>query len=232
MEIYYKQQLTNSSNMIKNKIFQTEHYKKIEKNIKKYINSQIDFLSERTVTSPRAVGDAIQSLLEDGFRKIVGSDIVDYSSDFARRAMADLAFTDKDGNYYVVDVKTHRLDTHFNMPNLTSVQRLSRFYEDDKNHFVILSVAYMTEGTRIKVKNVHFVPIEFLDWECLTLGALGWGQIQIANSNHIIINEHEGRKKWMIRMCDTLFSFYEKEIGKIGNRIEYFKKVKAKWLAK
>ena len=54
--------------------------------------------------------------------------------------MADLAFTDKDDCYYIADVKTHRLDTTFNMPNLISVERLSRFYEDDKNYFVILKV--------------------------------------------------------------------------------------------
>jgi hypothetical protein len=218
--------------MSENRIFQTDRYKEIEGQIKGYINSQAAFLTTRTISSPRAVGDALQSLLEDGFKRIMGADIVEYSSDFARRAMADLAFTDKDGNYYVVDIKTHRLDTHFNMPNLTSVERLSRFYEDDKNHFVILSVAYAAEGLNVKVETVHFVPIEFLDWDCLTLGALGWGQIQIANSNHVTINERGSRKKWMLQMCDTLFTFYEKEIGKIGHRIEYFKKVKALWLSK
>jgi len=97
--------------------------------------------------------------------------------------MADLAFNDREGNYYVIDVKTHRLDTKFNMPNLTSVQRLARFYEDDKNYFVILAVAYSVVELQIKVERVHFVPIEFLSWDCLTIGALGWGQIQIANSN-------------------------------------------------
>lgn len=64
------------------------------------------------------------------------------------------------------------------------------------------------------------------------MGALGWGQIQIANSNHILINERGSRKKWMLDLCDTLFVFYEKEIGKSGRRIEYFQKVKAKWLDK
>ena len=218
--------------MNKNKIFQTNRFKEIERSIKEYINAQSDFLSEHTISSPRAVGDAIQSILERGFKDILGETIADYSSDFARRAMADLAFTDKEGNYYVVDIKTHRLDTHFNMPNLTSVERLSRFYEDDKNHFVILSLAYTVEKTKVKIKKVHFIPIEFLDWDCLTLGALGWGQIQIANSNKILLNERASRKKWMIEMCNRLFSFYDKEIIKIGNRIKYFKKVKKRRLAK
>jgi len=69
--------------------------------------------------------------------------------------MADLAFEDSAGNYCVVDVKTHRLDTHFNMPNLTSVERLTRFYEDDKNYFVVLSVAYEVTGTKVNVNSSH-----------------------------------------------------------------------------
>jgi hypothetical protein len=66
-----------------------------------------------------------------------------------------------------VDVKTHREDTKFNMPNLTSVERLARFYEDDSNYFVLLLIRYGIEHTTIQVKHVDFVPIEFLDWDCL-----------------------------------------------------------------
>lgn len=147
--------------------------------------------------------------------------------------MADLAFTDKNDLYYVVDVKTHRLETKFNMPNLTSVERLSRFYEDDKNHFIVLMVAYnILSGTRIKVERVSFVPIDFLSWDCLTIGALGWGQIQIANANQIIVNPGYSRKKWMLELCDVLFEFYPREVEKVKSRIEYFKKVKSRWKEK
>src|SRR3990167_5589491 len=201
--------------MNNNKIFQTNRFKKIERSIKNYINTQADFLSEHTISSPRAVGDAMQSILERGFKDILGETLADYSSDFARRAMADLAFTDKEGNYYVVDVKTHRLDTHFNMPNLTSEERLSRFYEDDKNYFVILKINYAIEGTGVKIKKATFVPIEFLSWDCLTLGALGWGQIQIANANTVHIIPKNSRKQWMLELCDNMLEFYPREIGKI-----------------
>ena len=161
------------------------------------------------------------------------SDVIqEYSASFARRAMADLAFTDKDGFYNVIDIKTHRLDTKFNMPNLTSVERLARFYEDDKNKFVILSIAYNVKNLKLKVEDVHFVPIEYLSWVCLTLGALGWGQIQIANSNNIIVNPEYSRKKWMLELCNELFAFYPHEIEKIAKRIEYFKKIQEKWLNK
>ena len=86
--------------------------------------------------------------------------------------MADLAFTDKEGFYSVVDVKTHRADTKFNMPNLTSVERLARFYESDQNIFALIMVKYAVEDTNVTVDEVIYSPIEFVDWNCLTVGAL------------------------------------------------------------
>ena len=205
---------------------------RIEADTRDFLNAQEDFLSAATINSPRAVGDALQSLLEKNFAQLPGDACAEYSSNFARRAMADLAFRDADGLYYVVDVKTHRTDTKFNMPNLTSVERLARFYEDDANCFVLLLISYHSENDRIIVTDVKFAPIEFLAWECLTIGALGWGQIQIANSNNVKINDNYSRKRWMLELCDVLLQFYPKEITKIGLRIEHFEKVKEFWTNK
>lgn len=216
--------------MIKSDLFFTKKYKVVQERIKDFLNLQKDFLSPRTIESPRAVGDAVQSLLADNLETLLEGYGVNYSVSFARRAMADLAFYDTDNFYYVVDVKTHRLDTVFNMPNLTSVERLARFYEDDKNYFVVLELAYSVTNTKLKVEHVHFVPIEFFNWDCLTIGALGWGQLQIANSNRINILPKNSRRDWMIQLCDRLLEFYPREIGKINERIERFKKVKTYWL--
>jgi hypothetical protein len=213
----------------KSQIFSTVKYKRIEKAIVSLLNSQPNFLSARTSSSTRAVGDAIQTILSEQFQSLLGALVSEYSAEFARRAMADLAFTDKDGFYYVVDVKTHRLETHFNMPNLTSVERLARFYEDDKNYSVVLVVKYAIEAAKAKVRRVHSIPVEFLAWDCLTIGALGWGQIQIANANIINVTEGYSRKKWMLELCDVMLEFYPKEIGKIQGRVDYFKRVRQRW---
>lgn len=213
----------------KSRIFYTETYRRLENKIEAFLNSQDDFLSSRTINSPRAVGDAIENIIAENFGTILGNLTKEYSSQFARRAMADIAFTDKDDFYYVIDVKTHRLDTRFNMPNLTSVERLSRFYEDDKNYFCVLKVNYRAENLKAIIEKVAFVPIEFISWDCLTLGALGWGQIQIANANTVTLIPKNRRKNWMIEMCDNLLNFYPKEILKINERIDHFKKVKRYW---
>ncbi|MFH1095993.1 MAG: hypothetical protein V1749_00600 [Candidatus Desantisbacteria bacterium] len=118
------------------------------------------------------------------------------------------------------------------MPNLTSVERLARFYEEDVNYFIVLNVAYNIDETKIKVEKVNFIPIEFLSWECLTIGALGWGQIQIANSNNIIVDSCYSRKKWMLEFCDIMLEFYPKEVVKISERTERFRQIKSLWAKK
>jgi len=140
-----------------------------------------------------------------------------------------LRFTDRDGFYYVVDVKTHRLGTHFNMPNLTSVERLTRYYEDDKNYFVILLVTYDADVNTITARDAHFIPIGFLAWDCLTVGAWGWGQIQIANASCIRVDERPSRKRWMLELCDAMLEFYPKEVRKIHERLDYFALVRQQW---
>lgn len=215
---------------MKSTLFSNGKYKEVGNKIRDFLNQQQDFLSGNTVNSTRATGDAIQEILAEHFQSLIGDEICsNYSSDFSRKAMADLAFEDADGCYHVVDVKTHRLDTRFNMPNLTSVERLTRFYEDDRNYFVILMIAYNVSGLSAVIEDVKFIPIEFLGWDCLTIGALGWGQIQIANSNRVTVNPKYSRKQWMLELCDTLLEFYPKEIAKIDSRIEHFKKVRARW---
>jgi hypothetical protein len=214
-------------------IFRDGSYKRIESKVKNLIGKEKTFLSPSTVGSTRAIGDAIQNIITRRFQDIAEDCCKKYSADFARRAMADLAFEDNEGKYYLVDVKTHNVDTQFNMPNLTSVHRLATLYSNneyiEKDFFCLLIVQYKTDDLDVKVRAVHFVPIENLDWNCLTIGALGWGQIQIANSRNIVINRGLKRKTWMLQLCDELEQFYPKEIVKIRERIEFFKGIRRYW---
>lgn len=217
---------------MKSSFYYQGHHRRVATKIKDYINSLDSFLSPQTAGSPRAVGDALESCVAEEFETLLGDWCSEYSSEFARRAMADMAFTDTEGIYTVIDIKTHREGTRFNMPNLTSVERLSRLYESDTNVFALIMIRYSIHGTELEVSDVLFSPIEFLDWECLTVGALGWGQIQIANSNNIRILEQYSRRKWMLQLCDVMLDFYPREISKIGERLERFEEVRTLWAAK
>jgi hypothetical protein len=214
---------------MKSELFVPETRKIIEQRVVALLNGS-QLMNYNTVNSPRAVGDAVQGFLEKNIAKCLPQKLVTkINTSFARRSMADLAFEDTDGNYYVVDIKTHNLNTNFNMPNLTSVERLARFYGDNKNYFTLLLVSYKAAEDNLTFEDCIFVPIEYLDWSCLTLGALGWGQIQIANSNIINVNIKNTRKKWMLEFCDALDLFYPNEIAKITQRIDYFRNIREYW---
>lgn len=211
-------------------IFNQQNLQTVEGNLKDLLNGCKDFDNARIISSPRAVGDTVQEILGEKMDSCFpNGTIKEFNGSFARRAMADVAFTDSANNYFVIDIKTHNKNTDFNMPNLTSVERLSRFYEDDNNFFVIVLAEYQSNGSGIVFDSVRLFPIEHLKWDCLTIGALGWGQIQIANARIVHIDRNQTRKTWMIHLCDVLDIFYPKEINKIRNRIDHFSKIRAFW---
>lgn len=189
-------------------------------------------VSKRSLNSPRAIGDAVQLFLSEqgGLKRCIPQNMLkSFETDFERRSMEDMAFTDINNQYYAVDCKTHNLQTVFNMPNLISVKRLANFYKNDTNTFCILIVAYDIENERINYKECYFKPIEAFAWNCLTIGALGWGQIQIANANILKFNHEPNRKEWMLQLCSNLELFYDEEITKIGERKIWFNEIKEYW---
>lgn len=191
-------------------------------------------VSVNSMSSPRSIGDAVQEFLaQRGLAEALAEiGISHIDSDFSRRSMEDIAFEDNSGNYYAVDVKTHNLSTQFNMPNLISVRRLANFYRNDSNTFCILIVSYEVVDNKLEYRECNFKPIEAFSWDCLTFGALGWGQIQIANANTLIFDENVSRKQWMLNMYDKLEIFYNKEIGKIAEHKDWFSKIRQEWESK
>lgn len=188
-------------------------------------------LGVNALGSPRAVGDAVQMYLagEHGLKTCLPGIVAGkFESGFSRRSMEDMAFYY--GNlYFAVDCKTHNIDTEFNMPNLISVQRLANFYRNDTNTFCILIVEYSVNDSQISYRQCHFKPIEALEWNCLTFGALGWGQIQIANANRLKFSKTPDRRAWMLELCNRIDRFYCDEIGKIGERRRWFDDVREYW---
>lgn len=181
---------------------------------------------------PRVVADAVQDFLgsKDGLQNCIPQNMLkSFENDFERRSMEDMAFRDINDRYYAIDCKTHNLDTSFNMPNLISIRRLANFYRNDLNVFCVLIVEYKIVNGHIEYTNCYFKPIEAFSWKCLTIGALGWGQIQLANANVLKFNKKIDRKAWMLQLCDVIDQFYDEELGKINARKGWFDEVKEYW---
>lgn len=207
---------------MESKVFYSDYYLQVEDKIKTIINHYQRFLTPQVINSPRSVGEAVQEIATDNFQEAVQDICVGINKTQGRRSMADLIFTDNQGFEYYVDVKTHNLNTEFNMPNLSSVKRIFDLYQDTSKFLAILLVSYLSNNNQLEVDRVKFFPIEFLDWSCLNIGALGWGQIQISNSNNLVFTEHRNREIWLQEFSKRLESFYNKEITKIAKRKKYF----------
>lgn len=200
----------------------------IEQNLLNYLNKHAQTIVH--TFSPRIVGDALQAFIGEHLSMCFPKEFsTKFETDFERRSMEDMAFYDNENNYYAIDVKTHDIDSHFSMPNLISMQRLARFYRNSTNTFCILLVEYKVVDTHLEYTKCYFKPIEYFSWTCLTLGALGWGQIQIANARNIIFNTTPSRKTWMLSLCDAASLFYDNEIGKIAERKVWFTREREFW---
>ena len=204
------------------KIFYSDYYKEVEQNVIKVISQYKRFLTPQVINSPRSAGEAVQEIAAEHFGTAVGDYCEKLEICAGRRSMADLKFFDQEGIEYYVDIKTHNKDTKFNMPNLLSVRRIYDLYQESNKYFAILFVTYKSANNQLEVNKVRLFPIEFLDWSCLSIGALGWGQIQISNSNKIVLNPHKGRDKWICEFRERILAFYENEAKKITERKEYF----------
>jgi hypothetical protein len=190
--------------------------------IETFLQARKSFIvSEEFRRSTRGVGDAIEGLIVDEFGDISRGLVDAVDTNFSRRAMEDLSF--RIGNkYYAVDVKTHREEPGFHMPNLTSVKRLMDFYEDDDHYFVIVMIKYrLTDTGSLEDVTAIVEPMEWFDWDCLRIGALGWGQLQFRSASDIRISRGQTRKDWLRTFVGELREHYAKEENKIKERLDY-----------
>ena len=121
---------------MKSPLLETKTLAAIEGKILSLLNKQDDFLGKHTVKITRGIGDAIQSVIEDNFQDILGELGHSYKKSTSQKSFADLSFIDKDENQIAVDVKTHRTDKKFSMPNLKSVKQNLKILRIGKEHLV------------------------------------------------------------------------------------------------
>lgn len=179
--------------------------------------------------STRAAGDAIQRVVSEALPELLSDITGVWVQDLSRRAMADSRVGNKDGEIADFDVKTHRSGTAFNRPNIISVRRLADFYEQDGNTFVVVLVSYSVDRGRLSFDSVRSFPVEWIAWHCLTIGLLGWGQLQITNTPALEVIETQSRSEWMLELCERMFAFYPREIEKAKERLEFFRRTREMW---
>lgn len=162
----------------------------------------------------RAIAEAIADTIADNWASICSGLAQNPRSDYPPRHMADVSCGLKDKDCWI-DIKTRNVEKGFNMPNITAVKRLDKFYATPTNCFLVLLVEYRLDADgNVVIQAVDLFPVETLDWDCLHIVALGRGQLQIVDAKHIVLNRQQSRQDWLRQFYERLVVFYKREMKK------------------
>jgi hypothetical protein len=197
----------------------------IMKNSEKIEKVFLDYLNSKTKEelnlneSVRAIGDKVSSIIANRIEVIFKKYITEFRVLHNSKKICNVIVKDNSENQYYIDIITHNITKDFVRPNITTVKNIERLYKNSQNIFLILLVHYNPNLNENFFTKVQLFPIEWLSWECLDIGALGNGQIQIKNSNNIVVNYDCSKNIWNKEFKNRLMSFYTKQQEKIHKRI-------------
>ena len=170
-----------------------------------------------TKASQRTVADTIENMCCD----MAASEFkTDYRAAKSVRSVDGFSIM-VGNNQLMIDVKTHFIQKDgFSMPNLISIKRLKAILEDHTKDLAYVFVDYTRNSTTVTIKSVKIISIHQFDWNDLTIGALGNGQLQIKNAN-LAINESALTKDLWFQILKTkAVEFYNKQILKAQKQID------------
>ena len=190
----------------------------IIKQIQEALNQEIrlDYTVNKNLMQ-RGIADIIEQDVSEIILNLKSRIIKESYEAKSKRSIEDVGLVTKDYDDVKIDIKTHDTESELSMPNLISISRLKKFYENDRNLLLYVFVKYINHGNNVQVLQVKVKPIEQINWECLTIGNLGKGQLQITDMNKVSFQNFMTRKDWMERLSYDAVIYYQKLIDKIQN---------------
>jgi hypothetical protein len=181
----------------------------VKKNLESLIETKIDVSN----IQQRGIGDKIENIVCEHITKLKMPEMV-IESATSRRSMEDIQILCR-GLLYKIDIKSHFVDSRFSMPNLVSIDRLKRFYNNDGNFLCYVFVDYRVDSDVATIVNIDIRLIEELDWDILAIQNLGKGQLQIKNMNNKLKFVDIDRTSWMNKLKENSIIYYDNLINKI-----------------
>ena len=186
--------------------------------VENIIKKEIQTVIIDKAISHRAVGDIIESVCSVA----VSKHFKDFSKSTSKRSVED--FTIKEENIFnLFDVKGHHIqdkNNGFSMPNLVSIRRLKKIFNNPNKTINYIFVHYKRDEDSIEVKEVKVLNIYEIAWSNLTIGALGYGQLQIKDNNKNIETIPPNKESWELNLKKMATNFYIKQITKFEKQIK------------
>jgi len=173
----------------------------------------------------RGIADIIEVMVSDIIKNLKHQSIKESYEAQSKRSIEDVGLVTTDYNDIKIDIKTHDSESELSMPNLISISRIKKFYENQRNLLLYVFVKYINiidsenpHGHSVQILDIKVSAIEQIDWSCLTIGNLGKGQLQITNMNEISFNNVLTRKDWLERLSYDVIIYYRSLINKIETK--------------
>jgi hypothetical protein len=190
--------------------------KQIQESIDKELPKEITMVDDGLMQ--RGIADIIEVKVSDIILKLKHQSIKESYEAKSKRSIEDVGIVTTEYDDINIYIKTHDSKAELSMPNLISISRLKKFYKNDKNLLLYVFVKYINFGHSIQILDVQVKSIEQLNWECLTIGNLGKGQLQVRNMNEISFQNHMTRNDWMERLSYDVVIYYQSLVNKIQTK--------------
>jgi hypothetical protein len=132
-----------------------------------------------------------------------------------RKAIGDFMLTDS----HAINVKSNNVDKQNYSPNMISIKKMHEWVFEQRHELSFVFVDYREESGRLEiVKESGLVPIEHIDWDCLSIEAQGYGVIQLCRPLSVIPSQTKGQ------FYEGFLKGYEKYMRKEAKKHQSFAK--------
>ena len=113
-----------------------------------------------------------------------------------------------------VDVKSNNVNKNNFSPNLVSAMKMWKFIEQNDKQLYFVFVDYeLKNRTEINIiDESDFIPVHYLDWDCLSIQCQGLGVIQY---KHPIKMTPQTEEEWKEKFKERYAAYIEKERTKL-----------------
>jgi hypothetical protein len=121
-----------------------------------------------------------------------------------------------------VNVKSNNVDKNNYSPNIISAKRLINWLKQNGNELYFIFVNYKkTDDGVIVIDDSGLIPVQHINWECLTIEAQGWGVIQMVGE--LKIDKNQDMKGFFRGMKTAYEKYMDKETRKMAKIREMIK---------
>lgn len=135
-----------------------------------------------------------------------------------RKAIGDFMLTDS----HAINVKSNNVDKQNYSPNMISIKKMHEWVFERRHELSFVFVDYSVRDGKLEIlKESGLVPIEHIDWNCLSIEAQGYGVIQLCRPLNVIPSQTKGQfyegflkeyKKFMLKEAKKHQSFSKRFI--------------------